>query len=591
MSNVDRPRCVLYLRVSTDEQGRSGYSIPDQRRVLEEHAGREGWRVVEEIVDDGYSGADPHRPGLRRVMELASEGAIDVVLATKRDRFFRSRLYRLLTEQDLTEMGVRMVALNDTGNRLADGFQDDFAEYEREQIRERTMRGLEEKVRSGKVIRGAWNPYGFRFSADGNSLVVHDQEMAVVVRLFAGLAEGRIGAEVTGEFEDEGIPSPGGLLRWSQWTVRNLLRSELYRPISAAKAAERVAPEVAATLDPSGATPYGLWTYRGRRKQRRRREWDTEKGAYRYRYTSEARPEEERLVVPVSLAGSGLDAAVVDAAREQAKNRSRKPSTAGGRYWVLKGLIRCAECGAASSPYTVNRRRADGTPAEKSSYYRCQTRYAHGPRTCTNTRSNPAEALEGAVWDVVHGLITNPRKLQQAYDEERKRLAQGHRDDPGKETKKLAARLSEIDEERRGYLRLAARGSLGDDELDEALAGLGKEREEAEEALEEARNRRDGLDTLRREIDMLWARSVQIRDQELRYLAPEDKRRVLRSAKVRAEIDREGRVKITGMLFLDVTRLLPTDGPYRTDPERPEPPPFKGVVTMGNTSTAAAGLQ
>lgn len=52
--------------------------------------------MVEEAVDDGHSGADPHRPGLRRVMELAESGAIDVVLAKKRNRLFRSRLYRLL---------------------------------------------------------------------------------------------------------------------------------------------------------------------------------------------------------------------------------------------------------------------------------------------------------------------------------------------------------------------------------------------------------------------------------------------------------------------------------------------------------------
>ena len=58
---------------------------------------------------------------------MAEAGEIDVVLATKRDRFFRSRLYRLLTEKDLAEAGVQMVALNDTGNRLADGFQDNFA--------------------------------------------------------------------------------------------------------------------------------------------------------------------------------------------------------------------------------------------------------------------------------------------------------------------------------------------------------------------------------------------------------------------------------------------------------------------------------
>src|SRR5215210_7491692 len=91
-----------------------------RRRYTQRCPAREGYRVVEEAVDDGHSGADPHRPGLRRVMELAEGGAIDVVLAKKRNRLFRSRLYRLLWDQDLGEFGVKLVALDDTGNRFGD---------------------------------------------------------------------------------------------------------------------------------------------------------------------------------------------------------------------------------------------------------------------------------------------------------------------------------------------------------------------------------------------------------------------------------------------------------------------------------------
>jgi Resolvase, N terminal domain len=63
-------RAILYSRVSTDEQARSGYSIPDQLKELRGHAVREGYQVVEEIEDEGYSGGDPYRPGLQRVMQL-----------------------------------------------------------------------------------------------------------------------------------------------------------------------------------------------------------------------------------------------------------------------------------------------------------------------------------------------------------------------------------------------------------------------------------------------------------------------------------------------------------------------------------------
>src|ERR671911_940896 len=190
-TNGHGPRkAILYVRVSTDEQAKSGYSIPEQLRELRTYAAREGYRVVEEAVDDGHSGADPHRPGLRRVMELAEGGTIDVVLAKKRNRLFRSRLYRLLWDQDLGEMGVKLIALDDTGNRFGDAMQDEFAEWEREEIAKRTQDGLLEKCRGGLVIKRKRAAYGFRPSEDGNALEVSEPEMEVVRRIFRTLAAG-----------------------------------------------------------------------------------------------------------------------------------------------------------------------------------------------------------------------------------------------------------------------------------------------------------------------------------------------------------------------------------------------------------------
>ena len=79
-------RVAIYCRVSTDEQAESGFSIPEQKRELLAHAEREGWEVVDTIVDDGYSGAVGVRPGLNSITELAEAGKIDLVLAKRRDR-------------------------------------------------------------------------------------------------------------------------------------------------------------------------------------------------------------------------------------------------------------------------------------------------------------------------------------------------------------------------------------------------------------------------------------------------------------------------------------------------------------------------
>lgn len=233
-------RAILYARVSTEEQAKAGYSIPEQLRELRAHAAREGYRVVEEAIDDGHSGGDPHRPGLRRVMELAEGGAIDVVLAKKRNRLFRFRLYRLLWDQDLGEFGVKLVALDDTGNRFGDAMQDEFAEWEREEIARRTQDGLLEKCRGGLVIKRKRAAYGYRASADGTTLEVSEQEMEVVRRIFRSVAEGVAVRSVRLSLERDGIPTPSGIGRWNHTTIRNVIRSELYAPHTHEEVAELV---------------------------------------------------------------------------------------------------------------------------------------------------------------------------------------------------------------------------------------------------------------------------------------------------------------------------------------------------------------
>src|SRR5215207_4089624 len=80
-------RAILYARVSTDEQARSGYSLAQQIEALRAYAAREGYEVLEEVPDAGQSGASLERPGMDRVRDLVAGGGVSVVLAQDRDRF------------------------------------------------------------------------------------------------------------------------------------------------------------------------------------------------------------------------------------------------------------------------------------------------------------------------------------------------------------------------------------------------------------------------------------------------------------------------------------------------------------------------
>jgi DNA invertase Pin-like site-specific DNA recombinase len=108
-------RAILYARVSTDEQARSGYSLAQQLEALREYAAREGYQVIEEVSDPGQSGASLERPGMDRVRDLVAAGRVSVVLAHNRDRFAREPAYHYLLRKEFEEHGTKIRALNDRG--------------------------------------------------------------------------------------------------------------------------------------------------------------------------------------------------------------------------------------------------------------------------------------------------------------------------------------------------------------------------------------------------------------------------------------------------------------------------------------------
>ena len=536
-------RAVLYIRVSTEEQSKSGYSIPDQLRELRAHAAREGYRVVEEAVDDGHSGADPHRPGLRRVMQLAESGTIDIVLAKKRNRLFRSRLYRLLWDQDLGELGVSLIALDDTGNRFGDAMQDEFAEWEREEIAKRTQDGLLEKCRNGLIIKRKRPAYGFRASDDGNALEVSEPEMEVVRRIFRTLAAGATVYHVRCSLERDGIPAPSGINRWNHTAIRNIIASELYAPHTYEEVARLVEPSVAARLDREAI--YGLWTW-NTRKTTRRKVWDEATGEFKIRYNYAPRPREEWLFVPVPDASVPRE--VVEAARQSLKNNARKPSKAAKRFWELsEGILRCGECG-----HTLRAHTSYKTSGRRFHYYSCRSRYNTGPnRDCSNTKHLRAEQIEEQVWGFVCGLLRNPERIRAGLD----RLIEEERTDSVRDPKRDAQfwskKMTEVEVERRGYHRLAAKGHMSDEELAAALSELDETQGSAERELQAAQARGEALQRLEYDRDALMESYAGMVSETLEGLAPEERHRIYKLLRLSVRFRADWPLEIMG-IFAEV---------------------------------------
>src|SRR5215212_5759758 len=135
MPSTESPkRAILYARVSTEEQARSGYSLAQQLEALKAYAAREGYEILEEVLDPGQSGASLERPGMDRVRDLVQGGGVSAVLAQDRDRFTREPAYHYLLKREFEERGTKIRALNERGDEspegeLTDGILDQLAKF------------------------------------------------------------------------------------------------------------------------------------------------------------------------------------------------------------------------------------------------------------------------------------------------------------------------------------------------------------------------------------------------------------------------------------------------------------------------------
>src|ERR687897_213991 len=256
-------RAILYARVSTDEQARSGYSLAQQIEALRDYASREGYEILEEVQDAGQSGASLERPGMDRVRDLVAAGAVSVVLAQDRDRFAREPAYHYLLRRGFEEYGTKIRALNDRGDDtpegdLTDGILDQIAKFERAKIAERTRRGKLKRAREGKVVPTHTPDYGFRYTTDREGYEVDSETMAVVRRIFEMVgAEGKTLHGAKKILDREGVPTPGRARYWGNRFIRNLILDDVYKPHSFEEVKDLIDPEVVGHLDPERR--YGVW--------------------------------------------------------------------------------------------------------------------------------------------------------------------------------------------------------------------------------------------------------------------------------------------------------------------------------------------
>lgn len=257
----ERGRCVTRLRaavvgrVSTTEQAIEGYSIDAQLDKGRKYADIADWTVVESYRDAGVSGSLSlgERPEGARLLKDAKAGNIEVVIFTRIDRFARTVRKALEDFEVLEEYGIEVVFVEeriDTTTPQGRMFRTlllTFAEFEREQIRDRNMAGRYAKAQSGGGWASGIPPFGYMVGEDGH-LTENEPEAEVIRFLFRQRADSRSMRQVARAMNDRGYqprkrkdsktgqPLPQ---RFTSGSVSQYLQNDAYRGVPITR---RIAP-------------------------------------------------------------------------------------------------------------------------------------------------------------------------------------------------------------------------------------------------------------------------------------------------------------------------------------------------------------
>lgn len=227
-------KVAIYVRVSTQEQAREGYSIGEQVERLTLYCKAMHWHITETYIDPGFSGGDTERPGLKALIKDVKGGGIDRVVVYKLDRLSRSQKDTLYLIEDIfLKNNTDFVSMSenfDTSTpfgRAMIGILAVFAQLEREQIKERMSMGKEARAKEGKWHGGSTPPIGYDYDEARDLLVVNEYEALQIRELVELFLKGTPLRSIERLFNEKGYKHKHGS-SWDPKTMRRILRSKTY---------------------------------------------------------------------------------------------------------------------------------------------------------------------------------------------------------------------------------------------------------------------------------------------------------------------------------------------------------------------------
>ena len=218
----------IYIRVSTFDQAREGFSLREQEERLKEFCKFKRYNIYKVYQDAGISAKNDKRPAYREMIEDVKKGNIIVIVALKLDRLTRSvydieKLMKFVNdyECDIDCMADESNTTTSNG-RMVMRIMTSVSQNEIEKCSEKTKFGMAGAIKNGHIP----NRTGLGFKRENKKLVPDPLTKDIIVRIFDLYLEGKSHQAIANIYNKEKVL---GKTNWYDSTIQKILSNELYK--------------------------------------------------------------------------------------------------------------------------------------------------------------------------------------------------------------------------------------------------------------------------------------------------------------------------------------------------------------------------
>ena len=227
--NKEKKKCGLYMRVSTEDQAREGFSLLEQKERLEAFCKFKGYEIIDYYQDAGISAkTGNHRPEFERLKDDIKAKKINTIVALKLDRITRSiydweNLITFLDENDAyLDCANDEINTTTANGKMISRLLMSVSQNEIERTSERTKVGLAGAIKCGHIPHIA--PLGYKH--EDKRLVIDYSTKDIVVRIFDLYYNGYSYQKISNLFNEEKVLEKDN---WRDSTIQTILENEIYK--------------------------------------------------------------------------------------------------------------------------------------------------------------------------------------------------------------------------------------------------------------------------------------------------------------------------------------------------------------------------